>query len=46
MVNLLYCTILVYNHSYAAKMVLLVIKEGWILIIIKRAIAAIEEILV
>ena len=46
MIHLLYCAILIHNHSYTAKMVLLVIMESWILAIVEGTIATIEEILV
>ena len=46
MIHLLYCAILIHNHSYAAKMVFLVIMERRILAIVEGTIATIEEILV
>ena len=46
MIHLIYCAILIHNHSYTAKMVLLVIMERRILAIVEGTIATIEEILV
>ena len=46
MIHLLYRAILIHNHSYAAKMVFLVIMERRILAIVEGTIATIEEILV
>ena len=46
MIHLLYCAILIHNHSYTAKMVLLVIMESRILAIVEGTITTIKEILI